>query len=57
MIAVAPEADFVAGLDAQFVAEVLRNHDLPFGSHSVSHTDEYNLGCAVAQSVLVGRVD
>ncbi len=42
MIAVAPEADFVTGFDAEFVTQLLRNHDLPLGPYSMSHTFQYN---------------
>ncbi len=43
MIVVAPEADLVTGLDAQFVPQLLGDHDLPLRSDTVSHTHKYNL--------------
>lgn len=42
MVVFAPEADFVARLDAERVAKVLGDDDLALGSDTVSHTGEYN---------------
>lgn len=38
VILVQPEADLVAGLDAELVAELLGNHNLPLRTHAMSHT-------------------
>ena len=42
VVAVAPEADLVTRLDPQFIAQILRDHDLALRSDPVSHTVEYN---------------
>ncbi len=42
MIVVAPEADFVARLDAELITKLLRDDDLPFRTDTVSHTRQYN---------------
>ena len=42
VIAVTPEVDLVAGLDAQLVTELLGDHNLPLRSDPVSHTKQYN---------------
>jgi hypothetical protein len=42
MIAVAPETHLVARLDAQLVAQVLRDDDLTFRSDAMSHTSQYD---------------
>ncbi len=42
MVAVEPEVHFVARLDAEFVAQFLRDHDLPLRPHTMSHTVQYN---------------
>ncbi|MDV7390459.1 hypothetical protein RZS08_03855, partial [Arthrospira platensis SPKY1] len=55
---VEPEGDFVTRTDAQLVAQVLRDDDLTFRPHTMSHTIEYNLiagGREVAEDV-GGRV-
>ncbi len=38
MVAVTPERDLIARFDAELVAEVLRDDDLPLGANLVSHT-------------------
>ena len=43
----APEAHFITGFDAEFVAQFLGNHDLSLGPDAVSHTSEYNPGSDV----------
>lgn len=42
VVIMTPEADFVAGLDAEFVAEFFGNDDLALGSDTASHTGKYN---------------
>jgi hypothetical protein len=42
MIVMAPEVDLVAGLDAQFVAKLLWDHDLALRADTMSHTIKYN---------------
>ena len=44
MVVVAPEADFVTGLDPELVRQLLRDADLPFGTDAMSHTSEYDFG-------------
>lgn len=41
MIAVEPEAHLVARLDAQLVAQVLRDDDLSLRTDALSHTGQY----------------
>ena len=36
------ELDLVAGGDAQPIAKIFRDHDLPFGTNPMSHTIQYN---------------
>lgn len=52
MIVVDPEADLVARLDPQLIAELLRNDDLAFRPDSMSHTTEYNLLQTGARTVI-----
>lgn len=42
MVAVSPEADLVARLDAEFVAQFLGDHHLALGANPMSHTQQYN---------------
>ncbi|HVM54307.1 MAG TPA: hypothetical protein VM262_14030 [Acidimicrobiales bacterium] len=42
VVFVEPEVDLVAWFDAELVSQLLRDDDLPFGTHAVSHTDEYD---------------
>lgn len=46
MVLVAPEADFIARLDAELVTEILRDDNLALRSHTMSHTEQYNLAPA-----------
>ena len=43
MVAFAPERDLVARFEAELVAEVLGDDDLPLGPYLVSHTSQYNI--------------
>ena len=43
VVVVEPEVDLVARLDAQLVSQLLGDDDLPLGTDTVSHTEEYNL--------------
>jgi hypothetical protein len=38
MVVVTPETDFVPRFDAEFVPELLRDHNLPLGPDTMSHT-------------------
>ena len=42
VVVVEPETDLVARPDAELVTERLRDHDLAFRPHSMSHTVQYN---------------
>jgi hypothetical protein len=42
MVSLPPKGHLITGLDAEFVSEVFRDHNLSLCAHSVSHTGEYN---------------
>jgi hypothetical protein len=42
VIVVEPEAHLVAWLDSELVAQILGDHHLAFGTHPMSHTEQYN---------------
>ena len=42
MITIAPKTDLITRLNPKFVSQLLRDHHLPLGSNTVSHTAKYN---------------
>lgn len=54
VVFVQPEVDLVARFDAQCVAQLFGDDDLPFSTHSMSHTSEYNFSCQMCRAG-VGR--
>ncbi len=48
--AIERKINLVTGCDTQTVAYRLRDHHLPLGANTVSHTDQYNLGCVLVSS-------
>jgi hypothetical protein len=42
VIVMAPELDFVTGLDAQLIAKLLGDHDRALRADAMSHTTEYD---------------
>ena len=43
VVIVEPEVDLVAWFDAELVSQLLRNDNLAFGAHAMSHTTQYDL--------------
>ena len=50
VVVVTPQADLVAGLDAEFVSEFLGNDNLALRSDTVSRTSQYNSTASVHAS-------